>query len=91
MQKGLGHFMDEKLHMSRQQSLAAQRASCILGCIKGSMASRSMEVILQLCSAPIRLGALNPALGGKICDPGPVGVPLEEGHKDDQSAEAPLL
>jgi len=32
----------------------SQKASCILGCIKSSMASRSKEVILPLCSALVR-------------------------------------
>lgn len=42
------HLVDKKFKMSWHWMLTAQKGPCTLGCIKGSVASRSGEVILPL-------------------------------------------
>ena len=75
-------LVDEKLDMSRQRALTAQKANRILGCIKSSVASRLREEILPLCSGETPPGVLPPALEPPAQERhGAVGAEPEEGHK----------
>ena len=53
-EKDLGVLVDNRLTVSQQCALVTKRANCMPGCIKKCMASRSGEVILPLCFAPVR-------------------------------------
>ena len=49
-----GLLVDIKLDMRQQCMLGATKAKSLLGCIRGSVASRWREVILPLSSALVR-------------------------------------
>ncbi|PKU44023.1 hypothetical protein llap_5671 [Limosa lapponica baueri] len=53
-EKDLGVLVNEKLNITHQCVLVAQKVNYIPGCIKRSMASRSREVILPLYPALVK-------------------------------------
>ena len=46
--------MDGKLDVNQHRALTTQKANCILGCIKRSVASRAREVILPIYCVLVR-------------------------------------
>ena len=90
-EKDLRVSVDERFNMSQQCAFATQKAKCILGCIKRSMTSRSTEEILPLYSCEMSPGVLHLVLGPPTQGHEAVGAGPEEGHEDNQRAEASPL
>ena len=65
VEKDLGVLVEKKLDKRQLCVLAAQKANCVLGCIKKGVASREREVIVPLYLALVRplSGVLHPGLG----------------------------
>jgi len=93
VEKDLGVLVDEKLNMSQQCTLAAQKVNGILGSIRRVVASRDREGYPSLlCPHKALTGVLSPSLGPTIHERwGAIEEGSEEGHKDDHRAGVPLL
>ncbi|PKU42123.1 rna-directed dna polymerase from mobile element jockey- hypothetical protein [Limosa lapponica baueri] len=91
-EKDLGVLMDEKLNMSRQCVLAAQKAKCILGCRMRGQQVEGGDSAPLLCSGETPSGGLCPALESSAQEGhGPVGTSPAEVRKDDQRAGEPPI
>ncbi|PKU42788.1 reverse hypothetical protein [Limosa lapponica baueri] len=91
-QKDLGLLVGEKLDVCWQWVFAAQKANCMPGCIKRSVAIRLREVTLPLYSTLVRPHlAYCVELSPVEERHGTVGAGSEEGHKKHQRPGAPLL
>jgi len=86
-------LVNEKIYMTQQSILTAQKANPILGCIKRSVASMLREDSAPLlCSDETPPGVLRPALEPSTQERhGPIGVGPVKGHKKDQRGGTPFL
>ncbi|KAJ7401743.1 hypothetical protein BTVI_93023 [Pitangus sulphuratus] len=80
---------DEKLNASQQGMPAAQKANCVLPCIKRRVASRSKEMIVPLYSALLRLHPEYCVQFWCHRHHETVGATPEEGHKVDKRTGTP--
>jgi len=81
--KDLEIMVDGKLDMSQQCALAAQKANCIPGCIKGSVTSRLRgDPAPLLCAGEVSLGIAHPDVDSSVQERhGPVEAHPEKGQK----------
>jgi len=89
-EKDLGVLIYEKLEMSHQCACTAQKANCLLVCIKSQQVEGGDSASL-LCSGESPHGFLCLTLEPSAQGHGTVGVGPEEGDKNGPRAGAPLL
>ena len=93
VKKDLGILLDNKLHMSQQCAVAAQKANSILGYQnKCGQQGEGGDCPPLLCSCEGPSGALHSSLKPPVqkgC--GAARVAPDEGHEDDQWTGAPLF
>jgi len=93
-EKDLGVLVDEKLNMTSQCALAAQKANRTLGCIPSSVGSRAREGILPLCPALLRPPPGSPASSSGALRTGQTWTcwsGSRGGPSNDPKAGTPLL
>lgn len=85
-------LVDEKLSMTQECAMTAQKAHLTLGCIRRGVSSRSREEILALDSALVRLPLEPCTLGSATQERGELaGANPEKSQQIDQTAGAPVL
>ena len=91
-EKDLEVLMDEKLDMTQQSVLAAQKANSVPDSHQEKCGQRVKggDSAPLLCSGETPPGVPHPALEPSAQEHGPVGAGPGEGHKNDPRAGAPL-
>jgi len=88
LEKDINVLVNNRLAMSQQCALVAKNASGIAGNIQKSVARRSRDVILLLCSGEATMRILCPVLDSPVQNRQGSPRSPAEGHKDDKGPGA---